>query len=226
MRRQVGELRSGPRIRVSAHHHGDRRSFEVKERVNAGPPGSDRQGTPGLQQFGAGQLQIPQPKMCGDRPHVGKGELGMQTRPLQDVKGSGELVLVNLRGPVQPEEQLDVKPRVVEDHQLWLAKARGRLKSLLIFAQKGAGQGLDVHLCRRGIFLQSGLGEAGESSEGKIGRLPPRAHPPSEIDKKRIHRRVPSAAPRRPTRAFTLGASGRRSFSAIGLPRKHGPPLE
>ena len=187
------------------------------------PPGSDRHGTPGLQQFGAGQLQIPQPKMCGHRPHVSKGKLGMQTRPLQDMKGPGELVLVNLRGPVQPEEQLDVKPRVVEDHQLWLAKARSRLKSWLILAQKGAGQGRDVHLCRRGIFLQSVLREAGESGEGKIGRLPPRAHPPSEIDKKRIHRRVPSAAPPRPTRAFPLGASGTRFFSAIGLPRKPGP---
>ena len=224
MRRQVGELRSGARIRVGAHHHGDRRSFKVKEGVDTGPARGDRHGAPGLQQLKAGQLQITQPEMCGDRPHVGKGELGMQTRPLQDMKGPGELVLVNLRGPVQPEEQLDVEPRVVEDNQLRLTKARSRLKRLLVVAQKGAGQGLDLHLCRRGMFLQSGLGKAGESSEGKIGRLPPLAHPPSEIDKKRIHRRVPSAAPRRPTRAFTLGASGRRSFSAICLPRQHGPP--
>ena len=96
-------------------------------------------------------------------------------------------MLVDLRGSVQPKQQLDVEPRIIEDDQLRLAKPRGRLKRLLIVAQKGAGESRKLHLRRRGFFLESRPRNTGEGREGKIHRLPSPPHPPSEIDKKRIH---------------------------------------
>ena len=50
---------------------------------------------------------------------------------LQGRESTGELVLVNVRSSLEPEENLDVKAWVIINHQLRLAKARLGLKRLL-----------------------------------------------------------------------------------------------
>ena len=63
-------------------------------------------------------------------------EAGMDARTREDVEGAGEFVLMNVRGAVEPKQDLDVKPRVVIDHQFRLTKARLGLQRLPVFEQK------------------------------------------------------------------------------------------
>ena len=54
--------------------------------------------------------------------------MGMNARPVHDMKRPGEFVLMDGGRSVQPEQELDVKPRVAVDDELRLAERRIGLK--------------------------------------------------------------------------------------------------
>jgi hypothetical protein len=104
-------LRSGAGIVVGPHDHRERRRLQVKERVDAARPRNDRDRSPRLQQLDPPQSQIADPEVRRDRPHILELEVRVDARSGQHMKRTGELVLVNVGRPVQPEQDLDAEPR-------------------------------------------------------------------------------------------------------------------
>jgi hypothetical protein len=60
------------------------------------------------------------------------------------MKSTGELVLMNVGGPIEPEEKLDIELRGVIDNQLRLSESGGRLVGLLIGKQELPDQLLQI----------------------------------------------------------------------------------
>src|SRR5687768_1014614 len=98
--------------------------------------GDDRHGAAGLQQRGLLHSQMADAEMRGDRFRVFEVETRMDARSLQDVKRTGECVLMNIGAALEPKQDLDVKTQVVVDYQFRLPKTGLRLKRLLVLEQE------------------------------------------------------------------------------------------
>ena len=57
-----------------------------------------------------------------------------------------KLMLVNRRRPLQPEQKLDIKPGMVENHDFRLRKSRLGLEWLLIIQQKLPHEYREIHM--------------------------------------------------------------------------------
>ena len=106
----------------------------MKERMDIAAAGDDRNRAAGFQEPGVLHPQMADAKMRGDGLRVFEVKMRVDARPFEDVEGPGKLVLMNVRRPFEPKQNLDVKPRVVVDDELRLAESRLRLKRLLIVA--------------------------------------------------------------------------------------------
>ena len=136
MRRQIGELRAGSGIGVGADDDAERRRIQMKQRMDMAAAGNDRHGAAGFEKSGVLHPQMADAQMRGDRFRLIEVKTRVDARPFEDVKGAGELVLMNVRGSLEPEQNLDIKTRVIIDDQLRLAKPRLGLKRLLIVEQE------------------------------------------------------------------------------------------
>jgi len=107
----------------------------------------------------------------------------VDARPFEDVESPGKLVLMNVRRPVEPKQNLDVKPRVVMDDELGLAKSRLRLKRLLIVEQELPHQRGEIHVLRGRPFLKRVPGAKGPATqkEGAMLVAPEAGRAPSQV---------------------------------------------
>src|SRR4051812_24670699 len=103
------------------------------------------------------------------------------------MEGTGKLVLMDVSGSLEPKQQLDVKPRIVVDHELRLTKARLRLKRLLVIEQELVDdrRKIDVE-CGRSI-LQRVLRDVREIREREVLRHPPSPDGAPELREELIH---------------------------------------
>ncbi len=75
------------------------------------------------------------------------------------MEGTGELVLMNFRGSLHPEEDLNVKAWVIEGQQLGLAESGLALERLVVVGEELVNHLLEVHVLRRRGFIDSDLGK-------------------------------------------------------------------
>ena len=155
--------------------------------MDAGPAGCDWHGASGLKKFRSFEPQVSGLEMRGDLPPILKDKFRMETRSRQHVKRPGEPVLVNLRCPIEPKENLNAKPRIIKHHELRLPESRRCLEWLFVAEQEIFRQCGHLHMLRRWSFLQRLPGNIGKSREGKILPLPPCQHLPPELLEIRIH---------------------------------------
>ena len=78
------------------------------------------------------------------------------------MEGSGEFVLVDLGGSLQPEEDLDIEPGVIEGDQLGLAEPGFALERLIVVEEELADQLVHIHVAGRRGFFNSGPGKLRE----------------------------------------------------------------
>ena len=136
VRRKIGELGSGSRIRVSANHHRERRRIQMKQRMNVAAARSDGHRAASLEELGARHSKLTHTEVGRDRFRFLELEARVNARPFEHVESSREFVLMNIRRAFEPEQDLNIKPRIVINHDLGLPKARLRLKRLLIIEQE------------------------------------------------------------------------------------------
>ena len=87
----------------------------------------------------------------------------------QHVERSGKHVLMDVRRAIEPDQHLDVKARVVIDHQLRLAKARLSLKRLRVIQQEMAKESREVHLIAGGLSSSARRAISGNRAGEKVG---------------------------------------------------------
>ena len=128
MRREVGELwpRAGIRVRADDDRHRGR--LQMEKGMDARTARNNRHRGAFLQKMRFLEIQVSDAKVGGDGLGILKSITRVNARTLHHMKGPGELVLMDVGGPVEPEEGLDVKLRVVIDNQLRLAKGRRGLE--------------------------------------------------------------------------------------------------
>ena len=125
--------------------------------------------------------------MGRDRLRLRKLEARVDARSREDVESAGEFVLMNIRGAVQPEKDLDVEPRVVIDHEFGLTEAGLGLKRLPVFEQKIPDEGGDMHMrCGRPIFEHLSR-DVGKEALREVHFFPPRQNLLPEFGEKWIH---------------------------------------
>lgn len=88
------------------------------------------------------------------------------------MKRARELVLMNLGGSIQPEEQLDVEFWTIEDDELRLAKSRAGLMGLVLLEEKLFDKLIQIQVFGRRIFLHGLPGEIGKGGQGEVLPLP------------------------------------------------------
>jgi hypothetical protein len=81
---------------------------------------------------------------------------------VHDVKRAGEFVLVNRRRSVEPEQELDVEPRVAVRDNFRLSEGRIGLKGLVVAEQEVAHERREIDVFGRGTLIQRSEGDVGE----------------------------------------------------------------
>ena len=162
MRREVIELRAGARVVVRAHDDGDGGAVEMEEGVNAAGPGDDGHGAAGFEQLDLFHAHISHAQVRCDGAGVFKGVVRMDAGAMHDVKRAGELVLVDVRGAIEPEKELDVKARVLVSDELRLPKAGHGLQRLLVIQQILPHQLRELHVLARRACFERLAGDGGE----------------------------------------------------------------
>src|SRR5687767_11475406 len=97
----------------------------------------------------------------------------MDARTGKHVEGAGEFVLMNVRRAIQPEENLNVEPRVFVDDQFRLAEPGLGLSRLLVIQQKIPHQVRQINVFSGRPLLQSGSSDLRKLREREVLRFPP-----------------------------------------------------
>ena len=113
MGREIGELGTRSRIRVRADHDSHRGRLQVKKRMDGILSRNDRNSAPCFQLRNMHQLQVTQTEMGCDRSRLLEVIGRVDARAGHDMECTRELVLVDVRRPVEPEESLNIELRVV-----------------------------------------------------------------------------------------------------------------
>src|SRR5215813_4195509 len=95
---------------VSANRDGARRPIEMKQRVNMIGTGNDRTDVGFPQQLDLNKLDLAQQKMLIQLAIGLEAVTRMDARPGQNLKGSGETMLMNVSGAVEPIVDVDIEP--------------------------------------------------------------------------------------------------------------------
>jgi hypothetical protein len=98
----------------------------------------------------------------------------VDARAFHDVKGAGEGVLMDVRGPIDPKEHVDVEVFAMEDRDGWLAK-----RGLYVSLRHERGRGADppenaprIGCSGRRHFTEGSLGDLREGSLVETGTAP------------------------------------------------------
>ena len=167
---------------------------------------------PGLQQLDLLHAHIAHAEVRRDRPRVLELVVRVDARPVHHMKRAGELVLMDVRRPVQPEQDLDVKPGVIVDHELRLAKARLRLERLLIVQQELAHERRQVHVRRRRPLVQRHARDPGKLRQREVLPLPALQNRAPELLEIRHPCPHPSTKPPAATRTIERSAGSHGPF--------------
>ena len=188
--REIRKLRRRTGIGMRANHDRDRGCIEMKERVDLRCAGYDGDGA-ALQQ----KLRLSHPHLPDAKVHCHgfgflESERRMNARPGEHMERAGEHVLVNVRRPFEPKQNLNVEARIIKNDELRLTKSRLRLVRLLVIEQELADERADIHvLCRRPLSQRFPC-DVRELRKRKIRPLPTSEHRAPEVCKKLIHARI------------------------------------
>src|SRR3954467_5083436 len=111
MRLEVVVLNPTPRRGTGADGNGGRGPLQVKQRVNVFGAGTNGPDTTLRQQGDLVQQDIPHQKMGIDLTPLVETIVAVHAAAQQHLKSTAERVLVDARGPVEPEIDVDVEPR-------------------------------------------------------------------------------------------------------------------